>query len=455
MGLLERERELAAIDALLEGGRALLMLEGASGIGKTALVDAACLRAEERGFEILRARGSELEADFAFGVVLQLFERRLADAGVDEREALLEGPAAAVRRVLLGDPGEAAVDRSFAVLHGLYWLAVNLAARRPLLLAVDDAHWVDEPSLRWLAYLAPRLDGLAPALLVAVRLGEPTETSPSLATLREDASAVVRPALLSEGAVGAIVRAAVGDGASDELCAAVWTASGGNPLYASELVRAVEPGGRPPAGLDPAQLLAGGREGIARRVVARVRGLDPHALGLVQALAVLGDGGELRHAAAIAGVEMEEAARLAAGLVRLEVLARDDPPRFIHPIVRDGLEASLGSGRYALHRSAAALLHADGASSGQVAAHLVGVAPAGDAWVLERLQEAAQAAMESGAPQTAADSLRACAVRAASACAAGGRPACGGSRGGKRGARDGLHAPGGGAAAVRRAARTR
>ena len=145
---------------------------------------------------------------------------------MNEREALLEGPAAAVRRVLLGDSVEAAVDRSFAVLHGLYWLAVNLAARRPLLLAVDDAHWVDEPSLRWLAYLAPRLDGLAPALLVAVRLGEPTETSPSLATLREDASAVVRPVLLSEGAVGAIVRAAVGDGASDELCAAVWTQAG-------------------------------------------------------------------------------------------------------------------------------------------------------------------------------------------------------------------------------------
>ena len=341
MGLLERERELAAIDALLEGGRTMLVLEGAAGIGKTALVDAACLRAEERGFEIMRARGSELEADFAFGVVLQLFERRLAHAAANEREALLAGPAAAVRRVLLGDPAEAAADRSFAVLHGLYWLAVNLAARRPLLLAVDDAQWVDEPSLRWLAYLAPRLDGPAPALLVALRLGEPAATSPSLAALREDASAVVRPALLSEGAVGAIVRAAVGDGASDELCAAVWTASGGNPLYVSEVVRAVGPGERPAAELDPAQLLAGGREGIARRVVARVRGLDPRALGLVQALAVLGDGCELRHAAAIAGVEMEEATRLAAGLVRLEVLAGDDPPRFVHPIVREGLEASL------------------------------------------------------------------------------------------------------------------
>ena len=38
------------------------------------------------------------------------------------------------------------------MLHGLYWLVVNLAAGRPVLLAVDDAHWADEASLRWLAW---------------------------------------------------------------------------------------------------------------------------------------------------------------------------------------------------------------------------------------------------------------------------------------------------------------
>ena len=59
------------------------------------------------------------------------------------------------------------------MLHGLYWLTVNLADRRPLLIAVDDAHWADEPSLRWLAYLAPRLEGPAVALLVALRPAEP------------------------------------------------------------------------------------------------------------------------------------------------------------------------------------------------------------------------------------------------------------------------------------------
>ena len=104
------------------------------GVGKTSLVDAACRLADEAGREILRARGSELEADFAFGVVRQLFERRLASVDGEELEALLAGPAAAVRPLLLGQAVEPpALDTSFAVLHGLYWLAANLAARRPLL----------------------------------------------------------------------------------------------------------------------------------------------------------------------------------------------------------------------------------------------------------------------------------------------------------------------------------
>jgi DNA-binding CsgD family transcriptional regulator len=405
--LLERERELAAVGELLERGSGILVIEGGVGIGKTSLVEAACRRAAGLGHEIVVARGSELEADFAFGVVRQLFERRLVGAEVDEREGLLAGPAGAVRPLLLGELlGPAAYDTSFAVLHGLYWLAANLAAGRPLLIAVDDAQWVDEPSLRWLAYLAPRLEGLALVILVALRSGEPALTDASLLALRAEAVSVVRPGLLSEGAVSGIVRATVGGKAGDELCAAVWAASGGNPLYLAELLRAVELHDRSLAELDPVDLLVGGREGIAPRVLARVGGLDPRALGLAQALGVLGDGCELRHAAAIAGVEMADATRLAAGLVRLEVLAADDPPRFIHPVVRDAVEASLDSDeRDAAHRHAARLLHADGAPAGQVAAHLVGVRPAGDRWVLTRLREAAQSAMDSGAPQAAAGLL--------------------------------------------------
>ena len=156
--------------------------------------------ARRSGYEVLRARGSELEAGFAFGVVRQLFERRLASAGGDEREALLAGAAAAVRPLLAGRAADtSAFDTSFAVLHGLYWLAANLADRRPLLIAVDDAHWADEPSLRWLAYLAPRLEGLALALLVALRPGEPASTGASLTALRGEAPTVSAPGAVERG----------------------------------------------------------------------------------------------------------------------------------------------------------------------------------------------------------------------------------------------------------------
>jgi DNA-binding CsgD family transcriptional regulator len=158
------------------------------------------------------------------------------------------------------------------------------------------------------------------------------------------------------------------------------------------------------AGLDPAAALAGGVEEISRRVIERLDGLDPAALGLAQALAVLGDGCEMRHAAAIGGLEMSEAARLAAGLVRIDVLAEDRPPRFVHPVVRDALEASLDRGeRDAAHRAAARLCYDMGAPAGRVAAHLIGVAPMGDRWTLERLRAAAKEAIAAGAPQTAAD----------------------------------------------------
>jgi hypothetical protein len=163
---------------------------------------------------------------------------------------------------------------------------------------------------------------------------------------------------------------------------------------------------RYPVEIDPAELLVGGLEGIGRRVIARVRRLDRAALRLAQALAVLGDGCELRHAAATAGLEITEATRLATVLVRLEILAEDDPPRFIHPVVRDALEVSLGGdARDAAHRSAARLLHADQASGGQIAAHLAFVRPAGDEWVLARLDEAAEEAIENGTPKVAADLL--------------------------------------------------
>ena len=388
---------------LLDRGGGVLMLEGGAGIGKTALLDACCERAGVLGYQVLRGRGSELESDFPFGLVRQLFERAVAAGG----EELLAGPAGAAA-ALLGSVASpvSAVDASFSVMHGLYWVTANLTAGGPVVIAVDDAHWSDAASLRWLAYLAPRIEGLPLTLIAALRPLDLALSNPALLAMRGEAE-IVRPAALSTVAVAGVVRDVLSFEVSDELCAAIHDACGGNPFYLHELLRAIQADGRPLAELDLTGLLVIGMEDVATRLVARVVGFDPAALALAQALAVLGDGGEVRHAAAIASLAMAQAEELAEALVRLDVLAPDEPMRFRHPVVLQALEGSMGRHeRERAHRHAARLLHSDGAPAGQIAAHLVGLRPAGDPWVLARLREAAAAAISSGTPASAASLLR-------------------------------------------------
>ena len=200
------------------------------------------------------------------------------------------------------------------------------------------------------------------------------------------------------------MRAALGAGTPDATCQALREASGGNPFYLSELLRAqlTAGTGEPAAG---AGRSAG--EAVARHVEARIRRLDPAALGLAQALAVLGDEGQLRHAVAMTGLDTDSAVRLAAGLVRVEVLAAADPPFFLHPVVRAAVYASLDSDeRHRAHGRAARELDRDGAAPGRVAAHLMHVQPVGDAWVAGRLRQAARAALAAGEAAEAGDLLR-------------------------------------------------
>jgi hypothetical protein len=154
------------------------------------------------------ARGSELEAGFAFGVVLQLFERRLPSAQRSER-ALMAGQAGALRPLLLGERAQTwAVDTSFAVLHGLHWLTVNFAVRRPVWSrSMTRTGQTGSRRAGW--RLVPRLE--RPTVGGSSRCGPPRRRRPKR-RLRHCAPRRGRwcTSLLSEGAVGAIVRAALG-----------------------------------------------------------------------------------------------------------------------------------------------------------------------------------------------------------------------------------------------------
>src|SRR5262245_1500901 len=162
--LLEREAQVGLLEALAaaaaEGEGRLAVIEGGAGIGKTRLLSEARALAADAGMRVLAARGGELEGEFAYGIVRQLFEPLLGPAAADLRAELLSGPAALVEP-LFGAPRAgapaAAPEGSFAVLHGLYWLAANASFGQPTVLAIDDLHWADSPSLRWLHYLTRRL----------------------------------------------------------------------------------------------------------------------------------------------------------------------------------------------------------------------------------------------------------------------------------------------------------
>src|ERR687898_606293 len=194
MGLVEREVELATLSELLEAARTgaggLAMIEAPAGQGKTALLRAVRERAKELGLRVLTATGSPLERDFPFGVVRQLLEAEIRGSAPDRLEQLLTGAAGMARGVFDAEPDPvAANDVSHAQLNGLFWLTVNLSEQEPLLLVVDDAHWADAPSLRFLAVLARRLEDLPVAVAVGARPAEPDAEQDLL-----DALALVRAA---------------------------------------------------------------------------------------------------------------------------------------------------------------------------------------------------------------------------------------------------------------------
>ena len=141
------------IDAAGAGEGCALVLEGPEGIGKHALLTAAVDHAQRAGYATLTARAGERESDLPWGVVRGLFEPELATVARAERRKLLSDAAGLAKIALRPGPPDAGPRRADALgaaLHGLYWLTANMAARRPVLLAIDDAHWADKPSLRWL-----------------------------------------------------------------------------------------------------------------------------------------------------------------------------------------------------------------------------------------------------------------------------------------------------------------
>jgi hypothetical protein len=192
--------------------------------------------AAKRGITALRVRADELVMGSSFAAVRELLWPQVR-GGPD----VFDGPAQLARSLFEpGAHGRVDHDRAVAVLHGLYWLVANLADRGPLLLVIDDAHWLDAASARFLVYLARRVDSLPVLLAVGVRRGERGGPTQLVAGLSEVASRVLAPAPLSADAAGVLVRRTLGVRADEELCRSCHVATGGNPFYLRELANALQ-----------------------------------------------------------------------------------------------------------------------------------------------------------------------------------------------------------------------
>ena len=366
-GLLEREIERSALRegcvAVDGGAGGVIVIAGEAGIGKTALLHEARGLAGELGVKVLRASGATLERDFGYGVARQLLEREVHSLVAADRERLFSGPSAPAADVfgiaLRGGGAGRDTDRAFLVRHALVSLALALAQREPLVLMVDDLQWADGASLRWLAHLARRVEDLPLLLVMTQRSGEPSASDEALAELRAVAGErTLLPARLSAQAVSALAVGELGE-ADAEFTVRCHEATAGNPLLVRELLRAAREDALAPTRESAERLETLGAQRLGDRVVRRLARLSGDARELAGAVAVLGSG-ELRHAAALAGIGELDAEAAADELHAAGLLARELPLRFAHPLLGAAVEADLSPARRAsAHRRAAVLLDAD------------------------------------------------------------------------------------------------
>ena len=408
--LLERDDELGTIERLLVGARGrhggVVAIVGPAGIGKSSLLRAAGERAEAQGLRTLRARGSELESAFPFGLARQLFEPQLVRRDPDRVAAAFAGTARHAAPLLgielPARPPASKVTGQTALL-GLYWLLDNLASEQPLLVVVDDAHWSDRGSADWLAFAARRLESTPAALLVALR---PGTAGDHLQPLLDDAATdILQPSPLGLEAATELVARELRPSVDPGFARSCQEATGGNPFLLRELARALADQGIAPDRSQAERVALVTSERLERFVAARMAQLSGEAETLAHAVAVLGDGVELHDAAAIARLPLERAARAGDGLRDAGLLGPSDRLSFVHPLVASAVHAAIPPGRLAMdHAHAARVL--DGRGVELVAAQLLHCAASGDEWAADRLMQAAGDALDRGAPGEAVTLLR-------------------------------------------------
>lgn len=412
--MLERDRPIAdlraAHTAAGAGQGSVRLIVGPAGIGKSALLDSLHRIAADEGSIVLRARASELDFGFGFGVVHQLLESTVRTG--DDRRRLLTG--AAGRAAVLFDPSgpdTVASDPEYGVLSGLYWLIANLAEDRTVVLGIDDLHWADEPSLRFVEYLGRRLGDLP--VLIAGTVRNPRGPSPEPGPVLLSAisggpfTETVQLKALSREAVSLILSRELPADPSTPFLDATWDATAGNPLLVTVVAREAAARGFTGSAAESEGLAAMAAGGVAPAVAGRMRALSGTAVTVARAAAVLGERARREDLVAVAGLSDRRVSEALSRLAEADLVRPDGGWSFRHPLVLAAVTELIPcQERDELHRNAALQLRRRGARPAEIAIHRLATRPAGDPVTVADLRTAATAAVAEGALSTAVELLR-------------------------------------------------
>lgn len=343
-----------ALAPALDGGSAIVLIDGEPGAGKTRVLEAVGEDARRRGAVVLRGQCLEGEGAPSLWPWVEVVGGLLQSLPSETRGTWLTGELAA----LVGDVDESTatpaapdVHRQFRLFEEVTGLMAAVSSRDPLAVVLDDLQWADETSLKLFDHVAARLPART-ALLGALRHRGP---EPTHALARTLAAATRLPGhrrvpigRLAPGDVAELVRRETGQEVTPEAARHVHARTAGNPFLVRELARTLEGGS-----VVTEEAVRGRGVPLTVRDVVRERlaVLDPDAHRLLEVAALVGRTVELGVLVRAASLDMEsclerlEPAR-AAGLVGP---TPGDPfaYRFTHDLVREAVSEAIPPGRAA------------------------------------------------------------------------------------------------------------
>jgi DNA-binding CsgD family transcriptional regulator len=382
--LVERHEELTVLHGLLagclEGTGGVAVVTGAVATGKTALLQRFAAQASGVGATFHGAVATRVESSLPLSAISQLLPG--VEMAADVAGAVPDGGGVA-------EP----------VLAAICAALLDLAARRPIVIGVDDVQYADPQSRECLRYLVPRMR-TARLLLVVNECASARQEWPPFATelAAEPHGRVIRLGLLSQAGVTAMLRQWLAPQEADRLARPAHDMTGGSPL----LVEALLEDHRSQRRHRPAELVAGKNFGQAV-LTCLYRG-EPLTLELARAIAVLHEPATPSLVGDLLEVDPESAGRAASALNATGLL---DGWRFRHEAAQAAvLDGMAPAERAALHARAAQMMHDRGAGAVVVARHTIAAHPVRAASLVPLLPEAAERALVDDDVSLAIDCLR-------------------------------------------------